>query len=115
MPVASINYYPQVLLAIESKWNCESALELFQNLLKASKDRTKAHIITDSQPEDMFIDIAALISDTDDAKWVELLKAIKELIEMRKQVASNTLEAIRIVTEGSITNDIDTLETVDTY
>lgn len=87
MPVASINYYPQVLLAIESKWNCESALELFQNLLKASKDRTKAHIITDSQPEDMFIDIAALISDTDDAKWVELLKAIKELIEMRKQVA----------------------------
>lgn len=104
-----------MLLAIGSEWECGSTHELFQNLLKASDDQSKAHHIIDSEPKDIFTEIDTDISNTDNTEWKQLLEAIKELVQMRKKVISTTLNAIRIITEGSITNDVDVLETVDTH
>lgn len=48
----------------------------------------------------------------EDAHWTELLKAVKALNEMKKRIEFNASETIRVVTEATITSDIDAINTV---
>lgn len=103
-----------MLLAIVfSKWECESADQLFQNLLKASREQGQAHHIINLHPKEIVFDMDASFHHDLNAQWEELQKAIGELNEMKKHVDINGTEAIRIVTEGTITSDIDAIGVVD--
>lgn len=105
-----------MLLAIVlSKWECDSADQLFQNLLKASREQGQAHQIINLHPKEIIFDMDASFPDDLDAQWDELQEAIGELNEMKHRVNGNGTEAIRIVTEGTITSDIDAIQVVDEH
>lgn len=103
-----------LLVIVFSKWECDSVDQLFQNLLKASKEQGRAHRIIDLQPKKFVVDfnVSAPFETT---QWEELWKAVNEFNEITKSVDSTASEAIRIVTEGTITSDIDAIRTVDEH
>lgn len=98
-------------MAVElSEWECDSAHQLYTNLLEASKDHAKSFLITDLQPNEIFFDIDACVPEN--GRCYELMYQVIKLNGLREQVARNAKGAMEFASDGRIFSDIEVINFV---